>query len=260
MTELEQTVLLDDRDNVRIITMNRPAARNALGGSLVEALHDALRTADADSAVGAIVLTGADPAFCAGLDLKEAARDGMNYFANFQAHSPITAAADLATPIVAAINGAAFTGGLELALACDFMIASDRAFFGDTHAKVGILPGGGMTARLPQLVGAGMARRMSMTGEVITASRAEKIGLVTEVVPHEQLVDHATALALQIADTPPAIANSLKLIYTRGTLGVIGPGLDAERDIASAQPVQPENLGDSFTSVTNRNKRQLRTN
>ena len=87
------------------------------------------------------------------------------------------------TPIIGAINGATFTGGLEMALGCDFLIASERAVFADTHARVGILPGGGMTARLPQLVGLAMARRLSMTGEVVDAARAERIGLVTEVVP-----------------------------------------------------------------------------
>ena len=84
-----------------------------------------------------------------------------------------------------------FTGGLEMALGCDFLIASERAVFADTHARVGILPGGGMTARLPQLVGLGMARRLSMTGEVVDAARAEKIGLVTEVVAHDRLLDRA---------------------------------------------------------------------
>ena len=106
----------------------------------------------------------------------------MTYFEEFRSQSCIAAVAEMRTPIVGAINGATFTGGLEMALGCDFLIASERAVFADTHARVGILPGGGMTARLPQVVGAAMARRLSMTGEVVDAARAERIGLVTEVV------------------------------------------------------------------------------
>jgi enoyl-CoA hydratase/carnithine racemase len=106
------------------------------------------------------------------------------------------------TPTIGAINGATFTGGLELALGCDFLIASERAVFADTHALVGILPGGGMTARLPNVVGSAMARRMSMTGEVVDAARAERIGLITEVVAHDRLLDRALELATQSPTYP----------------------------------------------------------
>ena len=127
------------------------------------------------------------------------------------------------TPIIGAINGATFTGGLEMALGCDFLIASERAVFADTHARVGILPGGGMTARLPQLVGSAMARRLSMTGEVVDAARAERIGLVTEVVPHERLLDRALELAGQIAEVPGPTMLGLKEIYVTGAAAVIDP-------------------------------------
>src|SRR3954453_12037249 len=143
-------VLVADHGPVRVLTLNRPAARNALNRQLIRALYDALKTADADEAVLAVVITGSDPAFCAGIDLKEAARDGLKYFEEFKTHSCISAVADMRTPIIGAINGATLTGGLELALGCDFLVASERAVFADTHARVGILPGGGMTARLPQ--------------------------------------------------------------------------------------------------------------
>ena len=181
--------------------------------------------ADADESVRAVVLTGADPAFCAGVDLKEAQRDGLGYFEEFRSQSCIAAVAKMRTPIIGAINGATFTGGLEMALGCDFLIASERAVFADTHARVGILPGGGMTARLPQLVGLGMARRLSMTGEVVDAARAEKIGLVTEVVAHERLLDRALELAGQIAEVPGPTMLGLKEIYTTGAAPVIDPAL-----------------------------------
>jgi len=138
---------------VRVLTMNRPEARNALSTKLIEALYAAFCDADADPSVRAVVLTGVDPAFCAGVDLKEAQHLGTVYFEQFQTQSCIRKTAEMATPIIGAINGAVFTGGLEMALGCDFLVASERAVFADTHARVGILPGGGMTARLPQVVG-----------------------------------------------------------------------------------------------------------
>src|SRR6202022_4774577 len=113
----------------------------------------------------------------------------------FQTQSGIRKTAQMRKPIIGAINGPVFTGGLEMALGCDFLIASQRAVFADTHARVGILPGGGMTARLPQAVGGAMARRLSMTGEVIDADRAERIGLITEVVPNDRLLARAVGVA-----------------------------------------------------------------
>lgn len=246
-----------DRGPVRVITLNRPAARNALSRDLNRALYAALTAADADAAVSAVVLTGSDPAFCAGVDLKEAARDGLRYFEDFRSHSCIAAVAAMHTPVVGAINGATFTGGLEIALGCDFLLASEHAVFADTHARVGILPGGGMTARLPQLVGAAMARRLSMTGEVVDAVRAERIGLVTEVVPHERLLTRAVELAVQIADVPRATMRSLKQIYTTGSAAVTDPALAAEEAIAFAQHRDFDALEGTFRAVTLRNKEQM---
>lgn len=148
------SVLLSaDHDGVRLVTLNRPEARNSLSAELIHALSAALRAADADPDVRAIVITGADPAFCAGLDLKALAADGPDYLQLFHVDHCIRLVGELATPVVGAVNGAAFTGGLEIALGCDFLIASERAVFADTHARVGVLPDGGMTARLPDWVG-----------------------------------------------------------------------------------------------------------
>jgi enoyl-CoA hydratase/carnithine racemase len=250
-------VLVDDHGPVRVLTLNRPEARNALSRGLIKATYDALTEADTDESVRAVVLTGSDPAFCAGVDLKEAQHLGTEYFAEFKSNDCIAATGRMRTPIVAAINGAVFTGGLEMALGCDFLIASERAVFADTHARVGILPGGGMTARLPQLVGLGMARRMSMTGEVVDAERAERIGLVTEVVPHDRLLDRALELASQIAEVPGTTMLGLKEIYTTGAAAVIDPALDAEAKIAFAQDRDFDGLGDRFRAVSDRNKGQI---
>lgn len=250
-------VLMADIGPVRLLTLNRPQSRNALNRSLIRALYAALKAADADESVLAVVITGADPAFCAGIDLKEAARDGLKYFEEFKTQSCITAVAEMRTPIIGAINGAVFTGGLELALGCDFLVASERAVFADTHARVGILPGGGMTARLPQVVGGAMARRLSMTGEVVDAARAERIGLVTEVVVHDLVVARAIELAAQVAEVPGPVMLGLKEIYVRGTSAVIDPALAAEGDIAGSQEHDLAGLGEQFRSVSERNKSQL---
>jgi enoyl-CoA hydratase/carnithine racemase len=193
------------------------------------------------------------------VDLKQAQNLGMDYFARFDAMNCMNRIVALSKPVIGAINGATFTGGLEIALACDFLIASQRAVFADTHARVGILPGGGMTARLPRLVGSGMARRLSMTGEVVDAARAQTIGLVTEVVAHERLLDRALELAGQIAEVPGPVMSGLKEIYRSGTAVVTDPALKAERVVSAATHVSTEQLAARQREVADRNKRQIRS-
>jgi enoyl-CoA hydratase len=258
MVALNQLVLCEDRGAVRVLTMNRPEARNALNINLISALHAALIDADRDASVRAVVLTGADPAFCAGLDLKQAQRDGSAYFERLHAENCITKVAQLSKPVLGAINGAAITGGMEMALGCDFLVASDQAVFADTHARVGILPGGGMTARLPHLVGAGMARRLSMTGEVIDAARAEAMGLVTEVVAHEQLLNRTVELATQICEVAAPIMQGLKAIYRAGTAALIDPALAAEQTITATATRNTDGLGERYRQVAERNRLQIR--
>jgi enoyl-CoA hydratase len=241
---------------VRVITLDRPAARNALSTPLLAALAQALGGVDGDDAVRAVVLTGADPAFCAGLDLKEAASDPA-YFTRVGSDNAITRVATLAKPIVGAINGATFTGGLELALGCDFLIASDRAYFGDTHARVGVLPGGGLTARLPQAVGLRRALQMSLTSELVDARRAEQIGLVNEVVPHDELLPRAIAVAEMIAAVDPATARALKAMYVDASRETLAGALAIERARSSAWNIDVEGLGERRDQVmaTNRSRR-----
>lgn len=252
-----QWVLIEDDGAVRVLTMNRPEARNALNILLIESLYAALCEADADPSARAVVLTGVDPAFCAGVDLKEAQREGRSYFERYQTHNCIARVAEMTTPVIGAINGPVFTGGLEMALGCDFLVASDHAVFADTHVRVGILPGGGMTARLPQLVGAAMARRLSMTGEVVDAARAGQIGLVTEVVPHERLLARAVELAAQIAEVPGPTMAALKQIYVTGSAAVTEPALAAEQAITGAQQTDTSDLAARYAQISERNRRQI---
>jgi enoyl-CoA hydratase len=250
-------LLQEDTDGIRVLTLNRPEARNALNAALAEALHAALRSADEQDEVRVVVLTGADPAFCAGIDLKEAARDGGAYFRRFSAADCIAQTGVMTKPVIGAINGATFTGGFEMALGCDFLIASDRAVFADTHARVGILPGGGMTARLPLAVGGGWARRLSMTGQVIDAAAAERIGLVTEVVPHDRLLPSVLDCARAIAELPPETIADLKQMYVRGAQTVLEPALASEREIAGRHVLDWAGLEQRRIAVTARNRGQI---
>jgi len=250
-------VLLEsDVGHVRVLTLNRPAQRNALNTELSRALFGALERADADDEVRVVVLTGTDPAFCAGVDLKEAALRAGTTFSRLEAGG-VTRSSRMRTPIIGAINGATYTGGLEIALGCDFLIASEQASFGDTHARVGVLPGGGMTARLPGGVGLRNARMLSMTGNAIDARTAERLGLVTEVVPHETLMERAMELAQSIAETDPATMQALKRMYAEGSATTLGEALAIELDIARSVTPDFAGLAARRDAVMQRNRAQL---
>ncbi|NBE53631.1 enoyl-CoA hydratase [Streptomyces boluensis] len=173
-----------------------------------------------------MVLTGADPAFCAGLDLRalSAAPGDLSDGTVDRSVSRPPWGEPLRTPLIGAVNGAAVTGGLELALNCDLLIASERARFADTHARVGILPGWRLSVLLPLFVGSGLARRMSLTGDFLPATEALRAGLVTEVVPHEQLLPAARSLAATIAANDPAAVRALLGSYRRIEAQLVGDG------------------------------------
>ncbi len=199
---------------VAIVTLDRPEARNALTGAMIGSMGEAFAACDADDAIRVVILTGRDPAFCAGLDLNDLSRTYDEV--GTAASSPSSARGGFprpAKPLIGAVNGPAVTGGLELALGCDFLIASDRATFADTHARVGVMPAGGLTIRLPQLVGINRARQMSLTGNFVDAERALTWGLVNEVVPHGSLLERSTELARAVAEVDPAAVAEFRAMY-----------------------------------------------
>jgi enoyl-CoA hydratase len=201
-------LLIDTTDRVRTLTLNRPQARNALSSALRTRFYAALRAAQADDDVDVVILTGADPVFCAGLDLKE-----LGDTTELPDISPKWP--PMNKPVIGAINGAAVTGGLEIALYCDILIASEQARFADTHARVGLLPTWGLSVRLPQKVGVGLARRMSLTGDYLSAADALRAGLVTEVVPHDQLLPTARQVAAAIVGNNQRAVRALLESYHR---------------------------------------------
>src|SRR5580692_8051756 len=202
-------------EGIGTIRLNRSEARNALSGEVTELLDEAIVRLDTDEEIGAIILTGVDPAFCAGFDLRALSTELRSVQQNRQ-RSPLKHLGLMPehdTPVIGAINGAAVTGGLELAMCCDFLIASDRARFADTHARVGAMPGGGMTIRLPELIGIDRARRMTFTGDFIDAHTAYEWGLGGEVVPHESLLDRAREIAATIASIPAESIRANRHLY-----------------------------------------------
>jgi enoyl-CoA hydratase len=249
----DDILLIDTTDRVRTLTLNRPESRNALSQGLRGRFFTALRDAEADDSVDVVIVTGADPVFCAGLDLKELG--DQTALPDISPQWP-----PMDKPVIGAINGAAVTGGLELALYCDILIASERARFADTHARVGLLPTWGLSVRLPQKVGVGMARRMSLTGDYLSAPDALRAGLVTEVVPHDSLLESARAVATAIVGNNRAAVRALLASYHRIDESQTGEGLWIEA--ASAKQWMATASGDDIAAnrdaVFQRGRAQVR--
>lgn len=224
----EPSLLQRVEGGVGVLTLNRPAARNALNSELMAALAAGMAAMEADDAVDAIVLTGTDPAFCAGLDLAELSTTGANLRG-----VPGTGRgfwAPVSKPVIGAINGPAITGGLELALQCDFLVASERAVFGDTHARVGVVPGGGLSVLLPQAIGVRRAKELSLTGRFIDAAQALAWGLVNHVVPHDRLLAFTLDLAAAVTRADRWAARAILDGYRRTSLTTVEEGWRMETE------------------------------
>jgi enoyl-CoA hydratase len=195
-------LLIDVSDRIGTITLNRPESRNALSVALAKRIREAVAELDASADVDVLILTGTDPAFCAGVDLKELGSGSKSVAAVDRSKDPTAEPmypwAPTVKPLLGAINGVAITGGFELALQCDFLIASERCAFGDTHTRVGILPGWGLSVLLPQAIGYRRAVEMSMTGNFMFADEALNVGLVNHVVAHKELIPFTRKLAADI--------------------------------------------------------------
>lgn len=226
------------KDEVAVLTLNRPEAMNALSRPLRVEFNSALRRCEADSGVRAIVVVGAgDKAFSAGLDrsdLPDEIADVAHDRPTSVSTDPALAVARCSLPVIAAVNGTTMTGGLELMLACDFAIASVSARFADTHARLGLVSMWGLSQRLPRRIGEARAKQMSLTGEFIDAPLALAWGLVNEIVPPAQLLDRTLALARMIAASKgPVIGMATRLIEEGRDLTLEG-GLALEQQEARA--------------------------
>jgi enoyl-CoA hydratase len=244
-------LLIDTDERVRTLTLNRPQSRNALSAMLRDQFFTALADANTDDAVDVVILTGSDPVFCAGLDLKELG--GQSALPDISPRWP-----PMSKPVIGAINGAAVTGGLELALYCDILIASEHARFADTHARVGLLPTWGLSVRLPQKVGVGLARRMSLTGDYLSAEDALRAGLVTEVVPHEQLLSASRAVASAIVGNNQNAVRALLESYHRIDESQTSAGLWLEATAARQFRTTGDDIAGNREAVLQRGRAQVR--
>lgn len=226
-----------ERDgNVAVVTMNRPEAMNALSSALREELAKAMVAVDADDSIHAVVLTGAGQrAFTAGLDLKELGTQGLGAAnAETPQANPVKAIEQCRKPVIGAINGVAITGGFEVAVACDILIASENARFADTHARVGIMPGWGLSQKLSRLIGISRAKELSLSGNFLDAQTACAWGLVNRVVPAEELLTVAKKLAADIASADPGMIQAYKRLIDDGYAVPFGEAMALEHERSSS--------------------------
>ena len=220
---------------VAVITLNRPKQLNALNGQLMDELGHALKGFDADESIGCMVLTGSEKAFAAGADITAMAKLSFAdaYKGDFITRNWETIR-NVRKPVIAAVSGFALGGGCELAMMCDFIIASDTARFGQPEIKLGIIPGAGGTQRLPRAVGKSKAMDMALTGRMMDATEAERSGLVSRVVPQDKLMEEVLGAALMICSFSQIATMAAKETVNRAFEGSLSDGLMFERRLFHA--------------------------
>lgn len=246
-------------DRVAVVTMDRPEVRNAINPPMRRSLRSAMAELERDDQVDVIILTGSDPAFSAGLDLKllGAEPDQMLSGAGTGSVRPFP---ELTKPLIGAINGVAITGGFELALNCDFLIASERAAFADTHARVGVMPGWGLTPLLADAVGRTRARQISLTGNFVSASQALEWGLVNQVVPHDELMSTVLGLAADIVSNDPVGVRRMLATYAEQEQASLQQAWDLEGAGAktfSTQTTPGAEVAERRASIMERGRSQI---
>jgi len=234
-TATPELITVRSEGRVGIVTLNRPKQLNALNDQLMDELGAALKAFDADDGIGCMIITGSEKAFAAGADIGAMAKYS---FADAYKGDYITrnweTIRSVRKPIIAAVSGFALGGGCELAMMCDFIIAADNAKFGQPEIKLGIIPGAGGTQRLPRAVGKAKAMDMALTGRMMDATEAERAGLVSRVVPLDQLMDEALGAALQIAQFSQLAVMAAKESVNRAFEGTLADGVMFERRLFHA--------------------------
>jgi len=230
-----ETILVDTEDHVTLIKLNRPEALNALNAQLLNELGKALAAADADKTVRAIIITGSEKAFAAGADIKEMSEKGfVDMFMEDYFTAETEALLRTRKPIIAAVSGFALGGGCELAMMCDFIIASDTAKFGQPEVNLGVMAGIGGTQRLTRFVGKSKSMEMNLTGRFMEAEEAERSGLVSRVVPAKDLLKDAKATAAKIAEKSMLTVMAIKETVNRSYETTLREGLLYERRVFHA--------------------------
>jgi len=227
------TLAFEQREQVVLLTLNKPLVGNIIDLQLANELADACRRINQDDAVRVVIITGAGDTFCTGVDLDEISSPGAAELSRANAASLASqAVASLDGPVLAAINGDALSAGLEMALACDIRIASDGARFGFPETSRGFIPGGGGTQRLPRIVGRGKATEMILTAETIDADEAFRIGLLSRVVPAGRLMEEADEIAKRLVSRAPIAVRYAKEAVRKGMDMTQDQGLRLEADLS----------------------------
>ncbi len=255
MTDL---IRVERHDAVALVTLNRPDALNALSRALRAELVSVFAGLEKDETVRAVVLTGEGRAFTAGVDLKEAGETGFALGADGGEIDLAQALAAYPWPIIGAINGFAITGGFELALMCDVLLASSEAKFADTHARVGIMPGWGLSQKLSRLIGTSRAKELSFTGNFLDAETAERWGLVNRVFAPNELVPAAIKLGHDMCSCDPVLLKNYKAVVDDGLAMTFGDALkmEVERSAEHAASVTAESVEAARKEVTARGRGQ----
>jgi len=224
-----ETILVEEKDRVGLITLNRPKALNAINRTLTRELLAAAEAFDADPGIGCIVITGSEKAFAAGADIKE--MQSQSYVAMYNADwfADWSRLTGVRKPLIAAVAGFALGGGCELAMMCDFILAADTAKFGQPEIKLGVMPGMGGSQRLTRLVGRSKAMEMCLTGRMMDAAEAERAGLVSRIVLAADLLDDALNTARTIASMSLPAAMMVKEGINRADEEGLSEGLRFER-------------------------------
>lgn len=242
-------ILFEVKDYIATVTINRPKALNALSPAVAAELHDCFSKINGDEAIKVVVLTGAgDKAFVAGADIAEMSKMTAleSRFFSQQLQGVTTLMEEMPQPVIAAVNGFALGGGTEIAMACDFIYASEKAKFGQPEITLGVIPGAGGSQRLPRLVGKGWAKELCLTGEIIPASLAKEIGLVNRVFPPEELMDAVMKTAKAIAAKGRASTWAVKELINRGLEMPLAHGLRFEAEAFATcfdSPDRAEGMG-----------------
>lgn len=234
MPEATDVLLVERNAGVVTLTLNRPEAMNALSRALRRALSQAFRMLAGDPEIGVVIVTGRGRAFSAGVDLKELASAEPARGDRGASDELPAAIAAFDRPLIGAVNGFAITGGFELALMCDLLVASPAARFSDTHARIGVVPGWGMSQRLARWIGIGRAKELSLTGNYLSADQALAWGLVNRVVPAEELIPTCVALAKDMLSCDAQVVREVKRLIDEGYSTTLAEGLRAE-DTASRE-------------------------
>ena len=253
------TVLkIEKADGYAVLTLNRPAAKNALSRALRAAIEATVHALNADPDVHVLILTGAGDAFCAGLDLKEIGDSDVLLREVLASPSPVDALQSFRGPVIAAVNGPAITGGFELALGCDVLLAAEEARFADTHGRVGLLPIWGLSQRLSRLVGLSRAKELSLTGNFLDAHTACAWGLVNRVLPADGLLPAARALARDMQSLAPGMLVAYRQLIDHGFASDLGHALQIEQQEAGAwnQDVHCAAIAARRQAVLDRGRRQ----